>query len=94
MSDSSLGEFTFHLSLQQTTDIRGTKPSPAVDFVSGVIAGESARPASVSSDWIGAAGLIVGQPFDVVKVRYQTPEYAGRYTSTFKALGRIYRLST
>jgi hypothetical protein len=29
----------------------------------------------------------VGQPFDVVKVRYQTPEYAGRYSSTFAALG-------
>jgi hypothetical protein len=36
----------------------------------------------------GAAGLIVGQPFDVVKVRYQTPEYAGRYSSTFSALGK------
>ncbi|WRT70681.1 uncharacterized protein IL334_007679 [Kwoniella shivajii] len=48
---------------------------PVVDFTAGVIA--------------GAAGLIVGQPFDVVKVRYQTPQYAGRYSSTFSALGSI-----
>ncbi|OCF33700.1 carnitine/acyl carnitine carrier [Kwoniella heveanensis CBS 569] len=48
---------------------------PAIDFTAGVIA--------------GAAGLVVGQPFDVVKVRYQTPQYAGRYTSTFGALGAI-----
>jgi hypothetical protein len=39
---------------------------------------------------IGAAGLVVGQPFDVVKVRYQTPEFAGRYASTFGAFGRSY----
>jgi hypothetical protein len=32
----------------------------------------------------------VGQPFDVVKVRYQTPEYAGRYSSTFSALGMFH----
>lgn len=29
----------------------------------------------------GAVGLVVGQPFDVVKVRWQTPEYNGRYAS-------------
>ncbi|WWD20676.1 hypothetical protein CI109_105152 [Kwoniella shandongensis] len=46
-----------------------------IDFTAGVIA--------------GAAGLLVGQPFDVVKVRYQTPQYAGRYSSTFSALGAI-----
>ncbi|KAK8850494.1 hypothetical protein IAR55_004412 [Kwoniella newhampshirensis] len=49
--------------------------SPGIDFTAGVIA--------------GAAGLVVGQPFDVVKVRYQTPRYAGRYSSTFSALGAI-----
>ncbi|RSH85272.1 hypothetical protein EHS25_005079 [Saitozyma podzolica] len=53
------------------------KPPPIVDFTSGVIA--------------GAAGLVVGQPFDVVKVRYQTPEFAGRYASTFGAFGAIVR---
>lgn len=35
----------------------------------------------------GAAGLVVGQPFDVIKVRYQTPQYIGRYASTWRALG-------
>ncbi|WVO17368.1 hypothetical protein L204_105060 [Cryptococcus depauperatus] len=49
--------------------------SPMIDFTAGVIA--------------GAAGLVVGQPFDVVKVRYQTPQYMGRYGSTFSALGAI-----
>ncbi|KAE8541409.1 hypothetical protein D1P53_002768 [Cryptococcus gattii VGV] len=49
--------------------------SPAIDFTAGIIA--------------GATGLIVGQPFDVVKVRYQTPQYIGRYGSTFSALGAI-----
>lgn len=29
----------------------------------------------------------MGQPFDVVKVRYQTPEYAGRYSSVIGAFG-------
>ncbi|WVR08551.1 hypothetical protein IAU60_005606 [Kwoniella sp. DSM 27419] len=50
---------------------------PVVDFTAGVIA--------------GAVGLVVGQPFDVVKVRYQTPQFAGRYSSTFGALGSIVR---
>ncbi|CAK9786540.1 unnamed protein product [Cutaneotrichosporon oleaginosum] len=52
-------------------------PSPTVDFVAGVIA--------------GAAGLIVGQPFDVVKVRYQTTSYSGRYTSIHQAFRAILR---
>ncbi|KAL7422931.1 hypothetical protein Q5752_002228 [Cryptotrichosporon argae] len=51
------------------------KPSPTVDFVAGVVA--------------GAAGLVVGQPLDVVKVRYQTPEYAGRYSSIVGAFRDI-----
>lgn len=33
----------------------------------------------------GAAGLVVGQPFDVVKVRYQTPAYHGKYSSIHQA---------
>jgi solute carrier family 25 carnitine/acylcarnitine transporter 20/29 len=32
---------------------------------------------------------VVGQPFDVVKVRYQTPAYSTRYASTFGAIGAI-----
>ncbi|KAI9633489.1 mitochondrial carrier domain-containing protein [Dioszegia hungarica] len=51
--------------------------SPAVDFTAGVIA--------------GVAGLVVGQPFDVVKVRYQTPEFKGRYTSIRSAFASIIR---
>ncbi|BEI81460.1 hypothetical protein CcaverHIS002_0206200 [Cutaneotrichosporon cavernicola] len=52
-------------------------PSPSIDFVAGVIA--------------GAAGLIVGQPFDVVKVRYQTPSFNGKYTSIHQAFRAILR---
>lgn len=37
----------------------------------------------------GVAGLVVGQPFDVVKVRYQTPEYRGRYSSIRSAFGEL-----
>lgn len=33
----------------------------------------------------GGVGLLVGQPFDVVKVRYQTPQYNGRYNSILGA---------
>ncbi|RSH87801.1 uncharacterized protein EHS24_000318 [Apiotrichum porosum] len=49
--------------------------SPAVDFSAGVVA--------------GAVGLVVGQPFDVVKVRYQTPAFNGKYTSIFGAFRSI-----
>lgn len=51
--------------------------SPGVDFAAGVVA--------------GAAGLIVGQPFDVVKVRYQSPQFNGKYGNTFGAIGAIMR---
>ncbi|ORX41028.1 mitochondrial carrier domain-containing protein [Kockovaella imperatae] len=51
------------------------KVSPAVDFSAGVLA--------------GVTGLIAGQPFDVVKCRFQTVQYAGRYDSTFSALRSI-----
>lgn len=43
------------------------------------------------TDAAGVTGLVVGQPFDVVKVRYQTPSYNARYSSTFGALGAILR---
>lgn len=67
--------------------------SPIVDFSAGVVAGKPISRAaramsyllkaelSVADLYAGVAGLVVGQPFDVVKVRYQTPEYAGRYNS-------------
>jgi solute carrier family 25 carnitine/acylcarnitine transporter 20/29 len=37
----------------------------------------------------GVAGLVVGQPFDVVKVRYQTPSYAGKYSSVLGAFREL-----
>jgi hypothetical protein len=43
------------------------------------------------TDKAGGVGLVVGQPFDVVKVRYQTLAYAKRYSSTFGALTSILR---
>ncbi|ODN82987.1 hypothetical protein, variant 1 [Cryptococcus amylolentus CBS 6039] len=49
--------------------------SPAVDFGAGVVA--------------GVAGLVVGQPFDLVKSRFQSPSFSGKYTSTFGALSAI-----
>ncbi|TXT10979.1 hypothetical protein VHUM_01730 [Vanrija humicola] len=52
-------------------------PPPHVDFAAGVVA--------------GGVGLLVGQPFDVVKVRYQTPQYNGRYNSIIGAFRSIVR---
>ncbi|KAL1742899.1 mitochondrial carrier domain-containing protein, partial [Schizophyllum fasciatum] len=53
------------------------KLNPTVDFLAGNIS--------------GIAGLVVGYPFDTVKVRFQTPEYRARYRSTFDALATIVR---
>ncbi|KAJ9116183.1 hypothetical protein QFC20_000863 [Naganishia adeliensis] len=50
---------------------------PKIDFLAGTVA--------------GVAGLIVGQPFDTIKVRFQSPQYANRYSSTFGALVAIAR---
>ncbi|KAI0029956.1 mitochondrial carrier domain-containing protein, partial [Vararia minispora EC-137] len=50
---------------------------PAVDFFAGTVA--------------GVAALIVGHPFDTVKVRFQNPATAGKYRSTFHAMGTIIR---
>lgn len=50
---------------------------PRVDFLAGTVA--------------GAAGLLVGQPFDTIKVRFQSPQYKGRYASTWGAFGAIIR---
>lgn len=33
----------------------------------------------------------MGQPFDVVKVRYQSPQFNGKYGNTFGAIGAIMR---
>lgn len=50
---------------------------PTLDFVAGTIA--------------GMTSLAVGFPFDTVKVRFQSPEIAGKYRSTWNALSTIVR---
>ncbi|KAK0188363.1 carnitine/acyl carnitine carrier [Armillaria mellea] len=49
--------------------------NPLLDFFAGTIS--------------GIAGLIVGYPFDTVKVRFQNPEMTGKYRSTMHALATI-----
>ncbi|KAJ3487069.1 hypothetical protein NLJ89_g11751 [Agrocybe chaxingu] len=51
--------------------------NPTVDFVAGTIA--------------GMASLVVGFPFDTVKVRFQNPSVSGRYHSTLHAIFTIVR---
>ncbi|PPR05226.1 hypothetical protein CVT24_010332 [Panaeolus cyanescens] len=51
--------------------------NPTVDFIAGTMA--------------GITGLIVGFPFDTVKVRFQSPEISGKYKSTFNAITTIVR---
>ncbi|KAH8087279.1 mitochondrial carrier domain-containing protein [Filobasidium floriforme] len=48
---------------------------PRIDFLAGTVA--------------GAAGLLAGQPLDTVKVRFQSPQYKGRYPSTWSAIRAI-----
>ncbi|KZT20993.1 mitochondrial carrier [Neolentinus lepideus HHB14362 ss-1] len=50
---------------------------PTVDFIAGTIS--------------GMAALCVGYPFDTVKVRFQNPEIAQKYRSTFNAITTIVR---
>ena len=77
----------------QSADMPARDIHPAVDFTAGVIAGEQYAPKRTSADSVGAAGLVVGQPLDVVKVRYQTPDFAGKYTSIYKAFGECSRVT-
>ncbi|KAK0452747.1 mitochondrial carrier domain-containing protein [Desarmillaria tabescens] len=49
--------------------------NPLLDFLAGTIS--------------GIAGLVVGYPFDTVKVRFQNPEMTGKYRSTMHALATI-----
>ncbi|KAK0489448.1 carnitine/acyl carnitine carrier [Armillaria novae-zelandiae] len=49
--------------------------NPLLDFLAGTIS--------------GIAGLVVGYPFDTVKVRFQNPDMTGKYRSTMHALGTI-----
>ncbi|KAJ2916248.1 hypothetical protein MD484_g4169, partial [Candolleomyces efflorescens] len=50
---------------------------PTLDFVAGTVA--------------GMAGLVVGFPFDTVKVRFQSPAIASKYSSTWNAISTIIR---
>jgi len=51
--------------------------NPTIDFVAGTVA--------------GIAGLVVGFPFDTVKVRFQNPAVASKYHSTIHAITSIVR---
>ncbi|KAA1470274.1 mitochondrial carrier [Dentipellis sp. KUC8613] len=50
---------------------------PTLDFFAGTVA--------------GVAALLVGHPFDTVKVRFQNPATASKYRSTFHAFATIAR---
>jgi len=51
--------------------------NPTIDFIAGTAA--------------GVAGLVVGFPFDTVKVRFQNPAVASKYHSTIHAITSIVR---
>jgi len=51
------------------------KLDPFIDFLAGTVA--------------GIVGLIVGFPFDTVKVRFQNPDIASKYKSTLHAITTI-----
>ncbi|THU97680.1 mitochondrial carrier [Dendrothele bispora CBS 962.96] len=51
--------------------------NPTVDFIAGTMGGISS--------------LVVGFPFDTVKVRFQNPQFQDKYRSTFHALTTIVR---
>ncbi|CDO74751.1 hypothetical protein BN946_scf184411.g8 [Trametes cinnabarina] len=51
--------------------------SPALDFLAGTVA--------------GMAAMVVGYPFDTVKVRFQNPQIASKYRSTLHAFYTIVR---
>ncbi|KAJ4474957.1 carnitine/acyl carnitine carrier [Lentinula aciculospora] len=55
----------------------GQELNPTIDFIAGTMG--------------GATSLVVGFPFDTVKVRFQNPEFAQRYSSTMNAFTTIVR---
>ncbi|KAI0047153.1 mitochondrial carrier [Auriscalpium vulgare] len=63
--------------MSDTTAKQEVQLDPSVDFLAGTVAGLTA--------------LIVGFPFDTVKVRFQNASTSVRYKSTFHALSTILR---
>ncbi|EGN97071.1 hypothetical protein SERLA73DRAFT_185351 [Serpula lacrymans var. lacrymans S7.3] len=65
------------MSSDQTSGKSKAEIHPTIDFVAGTVA--------------GIAGIIVGYPFDTVKVRFQNPAISSKYHSTFNAFNTIVR---
>ncbi|KAF5386377.1 hypothetical protein D9757_006643 [Collybiopsis confluens] len=63
--------------IHQHTMIESQEINPTIDFIAGTVG--------------GAASLVVGFPFDTVKVRFQNPQFASKYSSTMNALTTIVR---
>ncbi|KAH9851995.1 mitochondrial carrier [Lenzites betulinus] len=63
--------------MSEPTETRPREISPALDFFAGTVA--------------GMASLVVGYPFDTVKVRFQNPQIASKYRSTVHAFFTIVR---
>ncbi|KAI0693388.1 mitochondrial carrier [Cerioporus squamosus] len=63
--------------MSESKQTRGTEISPALDFFAGTMA--------------GMAAVVVGYPFDTVKVRFQNPQTASRYRSATHAFFTIVR---
>ncbi|RPD57283.1 mitochondrial carrier [Lentinus tigrinus ALCF2SS1-7] len=63
--------------MSDTEDTKRKEISPALDFFAGTVA--------------GMAAVVVGYPFDTVKVRFQNPQTASRYRSATHAFFTIVR---
>ncbi|KAI0364562.1 mitochondrial carrier [Pilatotrama ljubarskyi] len=63
--------------MSEVTESTHREISPALDFFAGTVA--------------GMAALVVGYPFDTVKVRFQNPQIASKYRSTLHAVFTIIR---
>ncbi|KAI0351296.1 mitochondrial carrier [Trametes cingulata] len=63
--------------MSEVTEATPRDISPALDFFAGTVA--------------GMAALVVGYPFDTVKVRFQNPQIASKYRSTVHAFFTIVR---
>ncbi|TBU39319.1 mitochondrial carrier [Dichomitus squalens] len=63
--------------MKDTPEAKLRQISPALDFLAGTVA--------------GMAAVVVGYPFDTVKVRFQSPQIASKYRSTLHAILTIIR---